>query len=147
MSERESIVCGAHGETSATFMCRHVASGAACGFHASAEDPSDRWPDAWCDLCDEAFQAAGGEWNEAAEASLDAKLLCTHCYEDARERNERIPPLARGATTRLTRAEEDALVHHAVHEMQAIQSAADRQWSFFRMARWDFNDRTRTLTF
>jgi hypothetical protein len=147
MSESESITCSAHGETPATFMCRHVATGAACGFHASAEDPSDRWPDAWCDLCEEAFQAAGGEWNEASEAGLDAKVLCTHCYDDARARNARVPHLVRGAMTRLTAAEQDALLHHAVHELQAIQAAADDRWGFIRMARWDFNDRTRTLTF
>jgi hypothetical protein len=146
MSESKTVICGAHGETPATYMCRHVAHGSACGFHASAEDPSDRWPDAWCDLCDEAFQAAGGEWNEASEASLDAKLLCTHCYADAQARNVRVPHLVRGASTRLTAAEQDALLHHAVHDQQAIQAAADDRWGFIRMARWDYKPETRTLT-
>src|SRR5262249_54693015 len=143
----ESVICGAHGETPATFMCRHLATGAACGFHASADDPEDRWPDAWCDLCEEAFQAEGGEWNDVSEAGLGIKLQCTHCYEDARARNVRVPALARGAATHLSDKEQTALVHHAVHALQAIQEATDGRWGFIGMARWNFDNHSRTLTF
>jgi hypothetical protein len=129
MSEREMVVCGEHGETPATFMCRHVATGSACGFHASVEDPADRWPDAWCDLCEAAFQAAGGEWNETSEAGLDMKLLCTRCYEAARARNHHVPAHASGV--RFTDRTARRLVHHAVHELQAIQAAADTRWASF----------------
>jgi hypothetical protein len=147
MSERQSVTCGAHGETPATFMCRHVATGSGCGFHASVQDTTDRWPDAWCDLCEQAFQAAGGEWNEVSEAGLDAQLLCTHCYEAARARNIRVLPHARGAAAHLTKNEQAALVHHAVHELKAIQAASDGRWGFLGMAKWHFDDESRTLTF
>jgi Family of unknown function (DUF6882) len=45
MSESESIVCSAHGETPATFMCRHVATGAACGLTTPnwPADETDGW--------------------------------------------------------------------------------------------------------
>ncbi len=136
MSEREAITCGAHGETPVTFMCRHLATGTACGFHASVEDPDDEWPDAWCDLCEKAFQAAGGEWNEVSEAGLGLKVLCTHCYEDARARNSHVPTRIDGIS------DEAALVHHAVHELRAIQAASDRRWGFVGMGRWNFDDQS-----
>ena len=59
-SEQDLTICGAHGETPATFVCRHVADGVACGFHANPPAPDNPWPDAWCDLCEEAFQRGGG---------------------------------------------------------------------------------------
>jgi hypothetical protein len=84
---RDLVICGAHGETPATFVCRHLADGVARGFHADAPTKDQPWPDAWCDECDKAFQAGGGEWNEETEKVLDIKVLCTHCYGAAKERN------------------------------------------------------------
>ena len=75
-------------------MCRHVADGVAYGFHAKAPTRTNPWPDAWCDLCEEAFQRGGGEWNEQNEQAVDIKVLCTHCYAVARERNIEVPRLA-----------------------------------------------------
>lgn len=147
MSDPGRVVCGRHGETPPTFACRHVARGVACGFHASTDDPGQKWPDAWCDLCEEAFQAAGGEWNDVSEKQADIQLMCTHCYEHARDRNRRVPPLARGAAARLTDGEASALVHHAVHAGQRLQEASERKWSWRRMARWDFDPEASTLTF
>src|SRR5689334_3732152 len=102
VSDSRHVTCGTHGETPATFACRHLTSGVACGYHCSADDPADQWPDAWCDLCEEAFQAEGGEWNDVSEKVADIKLMCAHCYDSARARNVRPPPHARGACTRLT---------------------------------------------
>jgi hypothetical protein len=147
MSESESVICGMHGETPATFACRHVVEGVACGFHSSSDDPEDLWPDAWCDLCDELLRAEGGEWNDVAEQRADVKLLCTRCYEVARELNVRAPRYTRGAARQLTKDEISSLVHHAVHEMQAIQAAAEDRWGLGTMARWDFDDEASTLTF
>ena len=65
--------------------------GSNLGFHCgtSADDPDDPCPDAWCDRCEDAFQAEGGEWNDRSEAVARIKLLCVRCYEAARERNWR----------------------------------------------------------
>ncbi len=147
MRESRHVVCGRHGETPATFACLHVTRGVSCGFHASAEDPDEKWPDAWCDLCDEVLQAAGGEWNEISEKQAAIQVMCTHCYEHAREHNRRVPPLARGAAARLTEDEVSRLIHHAVHAVQAIQEASDRRWRWRDMARWEFDDKASTLTF
>jgi hypothetical protein len=147
MSGSKPVICGSHGETPATFACRHLATGVSCGFHASSQDPDDRWPDAWCDLCEEAFQAAGGEWNEVSEKHAAIRVMCTHCYEEARERNRRAPRFARGAAARLTAEEASALIHHAVHAGQSIQEASDRRWHWMDMARWRFDAQANTLTF
>ena len=142
------MICGAHGETPTTFMCRHVATGVACGFHAAVDDAEDRWPDGWCDLCEEAFQDAGGEWNDVSSACLEAVALCTHCYEAARARNQSVPPLVRGARAHLTDEEQAALIHGAVHVLQDIQAASNRQWHFSGSGRWHFDEEPRpTLTF
>ena len=129
MSESKRVICGKHGETPPTFACWHVTRGVSCGFHASAEDPDQKWPDAWCDLCEGAFQAAGGEWNDVSEEQAAIQVMCTHCYEEARDRNRRVPPLARGSAARLTYEEASELIHHAVHAVRATQEASDRRWS------------------
>lgn len=147
MTESKRVVCGRHGETQPTFTCRHVASGVACGFHAGVDDPAERWPDAWCDLCEEALQAAGGEWNAESEAQAAIKLLCTHCYEEARDLNRVVPPLARASGVRLTDVEASNLIHHAVHAAAAAQDASHARWGWRDMARWHFDHAASTLTF
>jgi hypothetical protein len=124
-----------------------VTGGSSCGFHASADDPADKWPDAWCDLCDDAFQAAGGEWNDVSEKVADIQLMCTHGYEAARSRNMLVPPLARGAGARLTEAETSALIYHAIHELQAVKERSEKRWGWGGLARWHFDDEASTLAF
>src|SRR5262249_20368254 len=131
----------------ATYACRHLTSGIACGYHSGADDPSDRWPDAWCDLCEVAFQAQGGEWNDVSEAVANIQLMCTHCYDAARARNQDVPPLARGAAASLSDREASELIHHAVHEAQELQSQSDKRWGWLNMPRWDFDPEASRLTF
>jgi hypothetical protein len=147
MSERKKIVCSAHGETPPAFVCRHLFGGVACGFHANPPVPEDPTPDAWCDLCEEAFQAGGGEWNEESAKLADIKVLCTYCYDDVQARNRDVPPLARGTAARLTDREAADLMHHAVHEAQGMQKASNERWGWRDMPRWDFDDEASTLTF
>jgi len=125
MSERDLVICGAHGETPSTFTCRHVATGAACGFHASDQDVNDPWPDAWCDLCEERRREGGPI--EAVAEQAQITLLCTRCYESARALNRDVPALARGAATRLAEAERARLLHYAVHAAQAAQAASSER--------------------
>ena len=143
----EQIECATHGTTPCTFACQHLTFGVACGYHAGADDPSDKWPDAWCDLCADTLRAAGGEWNEKAEKVAGIELMCSGCYEAARARNEHPPRHARGARTRLTKKETAALLLHATHEMQAAQAASDQRWRWNAMATWRFDDAASTLTF
>lgn len=145
MSEPDLIDCDTHGGTPTTFVCRHLSDGVACGFWTSVEDPEDPWPDAWCDLCEEAVNNAGG-WTD--EALADIKMLCTRCYEESRALNRDVPHLASAETTaRLSEAAADKLVHHARHVMQHRQQRSNATWSWNEMARWDWNDESNTLTF
>lgn len=146
MSEAEPIVCDVHGETPATFACWHIADGIACGFHHDADAPGP-WPDAWCDACDERLADNGGEWTEEAEEAADVTARCTHCYEAARARNERVPAAVRGKRVALDDAEAAALVHHAVHAISDAQAAAGARWGIGNGGTWDFDDEARTLTF
>jgi hypothetical protein len=142
VSERK-VVCGVHGTTPATFACRHVASGVACGFHV---DPDDgEWPDAWCDACDERLAAGGGEWTHEAEELADIKVLCTHCYELARDRNRDVPAHARGGAAALTEVEERRLIRHATQVGQDRQAAARARWRIGDRGEWYFDVDARTL--
>ena len=145
MSDSEQVECGTHGPTRSTFACRHLASGVACGFHADDGDPTDAWPDAWCDQCDE-LQARSGGWPEDLPRGL-IQLLCTHCWEAARARNEVVPALARGRAAALTADEQTALIHGAVHALEVVQAAAAVRWGIGGYVRWDFDDASRMLTF
>jgi hypothetical protein len=146
VSEREKVVCGSHGSTPVTFTCRHVASGVACGFHADDSDSADPWPDAVCDACDERITAAGGPTDETTDAA-DIKVICTHCYEQARDRNRNVPPHARGRRARLDDDEQRELLVHACRTGNLIQDEARHRWRFDQFARWYFDADARTLTF
>src|SRR6187549_432873 len=145
--QSELITCDLHGQTPTTFACHHVALGVACGYHASTDNPNDQWPDAWCDLCDDAFQAGGQQWTNTTEQAASIKTLCTHCYEAARDRNAHVPAGAQGSAPQLTADEAASLFHHAVHELQDVQAASDQRWGWRSLSRWDFDEGSRTLTF
>jgi hypothetical protein len=142
MSEdNETVACDIHGETAPRYACRHVASGIACGWHYGDGEETDS---GWCDDCEERLVAAG-DWTP--ELIAEMKVLCTHCFADARERNRNVPPLARGRTARLTEAEQDDLISGACDHVQALQETAKNRWRLGQLDRWDFNDEKRTLTF
>ena len=85
-----TVACSDHGTRPAAFVCQHLLTGGACGFHCAsdADAPDELCPDAWCDVCEEAFRVEG-EWNERSEAVAQIAVLCDRCYEIARERNWR----------------------------------------------------------
>jgi hypothetical protein len=85
----KSVECGKHGTRKSTFVCQHLVTGESLGFHYATDDSDDPCPDAWCDHCENAFQAEGAEWNDRSEAVAGVKLLCDACYEAARARNWR----------------------------------------------------------
>jgi len=144
MSDDGRVVCGRHGSTPQTFVCRHVAFGVACGFH-SAGDEYGPWPDAWCDACQDVL-AAAGEWTDAAAKQADIELLCTHCYVEARDRNGAVPPLGRGEKPRLSPEEEKRLLRGACRAGQRCQDAATARWGLGDYARWDYDSGAGTLT-
>ncbi len=89
MSESEDIVeCGKHGNSSATYVCKHLLEGEQLGFNYGydPDEPDEIHPDAWCDECEKIRSAEGG-WNDKSESFAEIKLLCSFCYENLREKN------------------------------------------------------------
>jgi hypothetical protein len=84
----EKIECTTHGMADPTFVCQHLVKGEKLGFHVGydPEIQDELCPDAWCNQCEETLNSEG-EWNETSEAFADIKLLCSQCYEIARDRN------------------------------------------------------------
>jgi hypothetical protein len=72
-----SVTCEAHGDRQAAFVCQHLLSGSGLGFNwaEDSENPDAHCPDAWCDTCNTALEAAG-EWTESAMALANIKLVC-----------------------------------------------------------------------
>jgi hypothetical protein len=83
-----SVTCEAHGDGQAAFVCQHLLSGSGLGFNwaEDSENPDAHCPDARCDTCNTALEAAGA-WTESAMALANIKLVCDLCYEQLRERN------------------------------------------------------------
>ena len=89
-------------------------------------------------------EAVGG-WTDDLTLAL-IKILCTHCWESARARNERIPPLARGKAVQLSK-DEQRQIAGATQQLNRVQEAADTKWRFLTFPRWDFDSDNRTVTF
>src|ERR1700733_7478602 len=79
------VICPRHGDGYATFVCQHLARAANAGFFYAGDDIR---PDAWCAECDQVLMEHRGEWNDISEAFAGITLLCSHCYDTARDRNE-----------------------------------------------------------
>ncbi len=89
MSESDNKVeCKTHGSAGATFICQHLIGGENLGFNLGydPETPDELHPDAWCDECEKILDSEG-EWNDKSEEFADIKIVCSHCYENIRERN------------------------------------------------------------
>lgn len=92
-----SITCTIHGKSYATFVCQHIANGSGQGFFYG--DENDLRPDAVCEKCEQFLSAHNGEWTDEVVNFADIKLLCAHCYDLVRLKNEvphkRIKPKSR----------------------------------------------------
>lgn len=84
----KKVECDTHGTADATFLCQHLVGGEGLGFNLGydPENLDALCPDAWCDECEKVLDAEGG-WNNESEEFAGIKLLCSHCYEDIREKN------------------------------------------------------------
>ena len=87
-NSNKKVGCEIHGESDATFICHHLIGGEKLGFNLGLdpENPSDLYPDAWCDKCEQVRNEEGG-WNHRSEGFADIKVLCAQCYENTRQKN------------------------------------------------------------
>lgn len=87
MSESNIVKCAIHGPQNESFVCEHIAESldtrVPVGFHWAA-DSEQLHPDAWCSACDDAWNRAGGKWTTEVGATLNVKLICGACYDEAK---------------------------------------------------------------
>jgi hypothetical protein len=139
------VHCDQHSDTPATFACRHLRLGVGCGFHCSRDNPADPWPDAWCDRCQAEFEREG-EWNDANEPEIS--LLCTGCYETARERNERLPAPLMPKQLAVSESDFADLAHQACERCKTRQQATRQAWPKFSSAsQWHYDGEAGTIRF
>jgi hypothetical protein len=135
MDAEKTIKCEIHGKGAETFMCQHLVTGAAQGFHC-ADDPSTVYPDAWCDACNQILEQQGG-WNEVSEAAAGIKLICSNCYEIIRARNQRL----------LAQKEFEDLFHQSVHRLQDLNDEWLARFGLNRDHEYYYDSEAATITF
>ena len=90
MEDQRYVECCAHGKQIATFVCQHIVQtlrdNQPRGFWSAESEPGELYPDSWCNAC-EAMVNAVGEWNEETEAKAAISLVCSTCYEKAKDIN------------------------------------------------------------
>lgn len=137
MSGGKQVKCSVHGKASATFICRHLDREKKLGFNIgySADNPDDLYPDAWCDMCDKVLEREG-EWNNASEAFVNIKTVCSGCYQEIRENNW---------------VQDEAafkeLVDSSFEYLQNIQDSFMENYHIGNHERWDWNQDTGKLIF
>lgn len=141
----KSVECRDHGTTPATFVCRHLATGVACGYWPADDAGDDPWPDAWCDACEGVVQHEG-DWTPAAMAFCDLTLLCTHCYDEARARNASIAAVE-DLDAPATVMQRVLFVRDCARRAQVRNELADETYGLNDFGTWDFDDEAATLTF
>ncbi len=84
----EKVICELHGSKDMSFACIHLAMAInqkeKVGFFYS-EAEEDLPQIAWCGSCEQWLLDNGEEWNEAFETLADFKILCSDCYDEAKE--------------------------------------------------------------
>lgn len=79
----DEVECDEHGPGQRTYVCEHLVSDPQQKWFSTFPTDENPWPDAWCSICQKAFQREG-EWNDRSEGRLKIKLLCHRCYESRR---------------------------------------------------------------
>jgi hypothetical protein len=76
------VECGTHGKTRPAFVCCHLLESlrdrVARGLLWSRNQ--DENVNAYCDLCDQLLQQAGGDWTDEVEAQAKITLICENCF-------------------------------------------------------------------
>ena len=78
-----TVECETHGtKVRAAFVCCHLVETlrdrVARGLLWSRDDNGN--VNAYCDLCDQLLQQAGGDWTEDVEAQAKITLICENCF-------------------------------------------------------------------
>jgi hypothetical protein len=84
----DKVKCKTHGVQQAAYVCQHIVgsmhTGVPVGFHLAANDETER-PNAWCSACEGARRQGSGEWSEELMEMVQVSVLCTACYDHAKD--------------------------------------------------------------
>jgi hypothetical protein len=83
------VKCHTHGWGEETFICEHLVAHPEQPWFADPPTPENRWPDAWCLQCEQAYQEQG-EWNDRNSGRTNIELLCHRCYESLSARSNNL---------------------------------------------------------
>ena len=83
-AEAATVECPTHGRGFPSYLCEHLVADPAQPWFSDEPSAENRWPDAWCSVCDAIFLQEG-EWNERTSERIRVKLLCHRCYEGKRK--------------------------------------------------------------
>lgn len=76
------VECGTHGKVRPAFVCCHLVEtlqdGLARGLLWSRDEDGN--VNAYCDICDQLLEQAGGDWTEELGAQANVKLICEMCF-------------------------------------------------------------------
>jgi hypothetical protein len=87
VSEEMWVHCGAHGKQPAAFVCKHLVDSVNSGRRVGWCRPESNELHAWCEAC-EAVRRQEGEWNDRSEGFASVTMVCSACYDRARQINE-----------------------------------------------------------
>lgn len=89
----EKILCEQHGSKDMAFTCIHIAMAidnrAKVGFFYS-EAEEDLPQIAWCRACEQWLLDNGEEWTDVFQANADFKMLCSDCFDEAKNKETEI---------------------------------------------------------
>jgi len=139
VDDSEKLACPEHGEATATYVCEHLAADPVQRWYSDYPSAGTPWPDAWCAACNHVYLREG-EWNERNECDLDIRILCHHCYENAR--SDSVDYLSNDA---LDRWEE--FVSACCEELKEKNDALSVEFAIGSHKRYDWDQATGELVF
>jgi hypothetical protein len=133
------LTCGTHGKAWPAYVCEHLAHNPVQRWVCAYPSRSDPWPDAWCARCDRR-SVRDRRRVDSSGAGLRARLLCHHCYADARAR-------ALGRLKGRALVSWRAFVRRCRRRLHERQDRLQAEFELGRHKRWDWDQRTGELVF
>ena len=89
----EKVLCDIHGSKEMSHACIHIAMAIdlkeKVGFYYS-EAEEDLPQIAWCGACEQWLLDNGEEWTDVFQAKADFKMLCSDCFDEAKNKEQEI---------------------------------------------------------
>ncbi|MDR3352449.1 MAG: hypothetical protein LBO00_05485 [Zoogloeaceae bacterium] len=133
--DHDDLHCSQHGAGHVAYICEHLANRPEQRWHCDYPTEETPWPDAWCDTCDAALQAAGGDWDD--ESAPEIKIICHHCYEELQ-----------GKSVHCLTPEAHAAWSECLEEyLPLLQGKQARLAAKIKGCDWEYDQETGLLTF